>query len=57
VAHYQPLQKSDTAMNHTLGATGELILQTLGGMAMILSVVLLVLVQFIGKRPDLAEAV
>jgi hypothetical protein len=33
-------------MNHSLGATGQLILQTLGGMAMILSMVLLVLVQF-----------
>jgi hypothetical protein len=34
-------------MNHTLGATGQLVLQTLGGMAMILALVLLVLVQFI----------
>ena len=34
-------------MNHTIGATGQLILQTMGGMAMILSLVLLVLVQFI----------
>jgi hypothetical protein len=34
-------------MNQTLGANGQLILQSLGGMAMILSLVLLVLVQFI----------
>jgi hypothetical protein len=47
VADHQPFQKSDAAMNHTLGATGQLILQTLGGMAVILSLVLLVLVQFI----------
>jgi hypothetical protein len=34
-------------MIHTLGPAGQRILQTLGGMAMILSLVLLVLVQFI----------
>jgi hypothetical protein len=34
-------------MNHTLGVTGQLVLQTLGGMAAILCLVLLVLVCFI----------
>jgi hypothetical protein len=34
-------------MNHALGPTGQLILQILGGLAMGLGLVLLVLVQFI----------
>lgn len=34
-------------MTHTLGATGQQILQTLGGVAMVLSLVLLVFAQFL----------
>jgi hypothetical protein len=34
-------------MIYTLGPTGQLILQTLGSMAMLLALILLVLVQFI----------
>jgi hypothetical protein len=34
-------------MNHALGPTGQLILQILGSVAMVLGLVLLVLVQFI----------
>ena len=45
-ARYHFIQ-ANASMNHPLGPTGQLVLQTLGGIAMLLGLVLLVLVQCI----------